>query len=187
MERSSAIALFEQMHPGFFDKPYIRSIPKEHVYEEMTLDLGEFSAGEALPCAGIEFGFFGNRDLSALRRSVEEVDAGWVQYFDKPDDVYCAFDGDKVVSFCLLDDMGEHEFGGRRVRVAGPGCVGTIPAYRRRGIGLEMVRRGTLILKERGYDLSYIHYTGVGHWYAKLGYETLLKWNADGVIGSLTL
>ena len=61
-------------------------------------------------------------------------------------------------------------------------CVGTVPEYRRQGIGLKMVQNVTQILKEKGYALGYIHYTGVGHWYAKLGYQTLVKWNSGGII-----
>ncbi|MBR5226313.1 MAG: GNAT family N-acetyltransferase, partial [Clostridia bacterium] len=68
------------------------------------------------------------------------------------------------------------------LRIGAPGCVGTIPAYRRQGIGLKLVQNATAILKQRGYDLSYIHYTGVGHWYARLGYQTILKWNAQGIM-----
>ena len=60
---------------------------------------------------------------------------------------------------------------------------GTIPAYRKQGIGLKMVQNATAILKEVGYDLSYIHYTAVGHWYARLGYQTILRWNSQGIVG----
>ena len=38
-----------------------------------------------------------------------------------------------------------------------------------------MVSLGTLILKERGFDYSYIHDTGVPDWYAKLGYKTIFR------------
>ena len=50
------------------------------------------------------------------------------------------------------------------------------------GIGLTMVKLVTEILKNEGYDYSYIHYTAVAHWYAKLGYTTILKWNKKGII-----
>ncbi len=63
-----------------------------------------------------------------------------------------------------------------RIRIAGPGCVGTVLKFRNQGIGLEMVRRVTQLLKEEGYDWSYIHYTGVADWYARLGYERVLRW-----------
>ncbi|MBR5287164.1 MAG: GNAT family N-acetyltransferase [Clostridia bacterium] len=185
MKETEKKSLFEQMHPGYFDQPYIRAMDKGLVYEEMTLDLGAFSCeAVSIPVSGeITFGAYAGDDLRALQESVALVDKGWVQYYGKKDNVFCAFDGERVVSFCLLDDMGVHQLGERTVRVAGPGCVGTIPAYRKRGIGLRMVQLATQILKERGYDISYIHYTGVGPWYAKLGYETLLKWNRDGIVG----
>ena len=58
----------------------------------------------------------------------------------------------------------------------------TLPEYRRQGIGLKMVQNVTAILKAEGYDLSYIHFTGVGRWYEKLGYHTTLRWSRDGVV-----
>ncbi len=66
--------------------------------------------------------------------------------------------------------------------LAGPGCVGTLPQYRKQGIGLEMVRRATLLLKAEGFDLSWIHYTHLERWYGKLGYKTVLRWNREGLI-----
>jgi len=44
--------------------------------------------------------------------------------------------------------------------------------------------RDTLLeaVKEMGYDYSYIHYTGVANWYAKLGYRTEIIWNKHGII-----
>ena len=35
-------ALFMEMHPGFFEKDYIRSIEEDWIYEEMILRLDEF-------------------------------------------------------------------------------------------------------------------------------------------------
>ena len=80
-------------------------------------------------------------------------------------------------SFCLLDDFGEYE----GVKIGAPGCVGTVTEYRRQGIGLRMIQLATAWFKEHGYDLSYIHYTYVGHWYARLGYKTVVKWNCNGM------
>lgn len=48
------------------------------------------------------------------------------------------------------------------------------------GIGLTMVKNVPRILKDEGYDYSYIHYTGAALWYEKLGYQTSLKWNKNG-------
>ena len=44
------------------------------------------------------------------------------------------------------------------------------------------VEQKVFCLKEEGYDLSYIHYTGVAPWYAKLGYRTILKWDRHGIL-----
>ena len=88
----------------------------------------------------------------------------------------------RIASFCMIENMGEHMLDGRTVKIGGPGCVGTVPEYRKRGIGLMMVKNVTQILKEEGYDFSYIHYTGVASWYQKLGYRTVLKWNKNGMI-----
>ena len=45
-----------------------------------------------------------------------------------------------------------------------------------------MVQIATEYFRKRSFDLSYIHYTGVDHWYAHLGYKTILQWNRKGII-----
>ena len=45
-----------------------------------------------------------------------------------------------------------------------------------------MVKHVTQILKEEGYDYSYIHFTGVAPWYEKLGYKTSVQWTKNGVV-----
>lgn len=170
--------LFNALHPGFFQQEGIRSLPPEEVFEEQLLDLHTFSPHAVqIACPErITFGMY-QGDMSALHQAVAQVDKDWVQYFSRGDSVYCAMDGDKVVSFCLLDEFGEYQ----GLRIGGPGCVGTVPNARGQGIGLKMVQNATSLLKEQGYDFSYIHYTHVGRWYAKLGYETILRWNAKGI------
>lgn len=172
------VELFNTLHPGFFDQENIRSLPLEDVSEEQILDLHTFSpdAVKVNYPAHITFGMY-HGDIERLRQAVAKVDEDWVQYFNQADQVYCAMDGNEVVSFCLLDEFGEY----KGLRVAGPGCVGTVPSARGQGIGLKMVQNATQILKEQGFDLSYIHFTHVSHWYAKLGYETILRWSAQGL------
>lgn len=172
-------AMFDALFPGFFARDFIRSLPKDDVSCEMVLPLSDYKDSgtpDALP-QGVRFGFY-KGPSAPLLQAVGAVDEGWVQYFTKTERCYCATLGDQVLSFCIVDEMGS--FGG--LRVGGPGCVGTVPAFRRRGIGLELVRRATLILKERGFDLSYIHYTHVDKWYERLGYQTVLRWNAEGFV-----
>ncbi len=172
-------ALFNSLHPGFFDQAHIRVLPPEEVFAEQVLDLSAFSPDAfsiSFPAA-VTFGTAGGAEAS-LRDAVRRVDGDGLQYFTRDQTAFCAFDGTKVVSFCILDDMGRH--GG--LRFGGPGCVGTVPEYRRRGIGLETVRRATALLKREGFDRSWIHYTHVDRWYAKLGYETVLRWNSGGIL-----
>ena len=189
MTHNESAALFHSMFPGYFDNPGIKAIPEQYIYDEMILDLRTFdpAAAHAKLTApeGIRFGFFEGK-IEDLKKSVAEVDESWVKYFNRPELTWCAVDtaeGNRVVSFCDVSDFGEHLLGGKTVKIGGPGCVGTVPDHRKRGIGLKMVLGATEILKNRGYDYSFIHYTGVGPWYAKLGYETIVRWNSKGIVG----
>ena len=175
--------LFREMHPGFFEKEYIRSINEELVYEEMILRLDEFdpNAYQKTFDSDVSFGVF-QGSLNELYAAVEQVIPEWLKLYNEKSRVYCGFADGKIASFCMIEDMGEHLLDGRRIKIGGPGCVGTVPEYRKKGIGLVMVRDVTRILKEEGYDLSYIHYTGVAPWYYKLGYRTILKWNRHGIL-----
>ena len=141
--------------------------------DEMLLALGGYT--DPLPALdGVTFGFYFG-DPARLLKAVNEVEPNWAKYYDGREPAFCGFVGDTVVSFCLLSDFGEREIFGGKAKFGGTGCVGTIHAYRRRGIGLKMVSLGTLILQERGFDYSYIHDTGIPDWYAKLGYKTIFR------------
>ncbi len=183
MEKQEAIALFHSMHPDFFKKEHIQGLAEDWIYEEMVLRLEKFEPDryEKELESAVTFGFFeGNRE--ELLKAVEQVDADWVVYFGENDRVFCGYYEGKVVSFCLVENMGTHKGNGRMWKIGGPGCVGTLPEYRDKGIGLMMVKKATQILKAEGYDYSYIHYTAVAKWYAKLGYETILKWTKKGIL-----
>lgn len=171
--------LFNNIHPDFFQKNNIRSLPKDQVYSELVMDLRKDVPKKTPFDFPVTFGEFCG-DISLLREAVGSVDKDWVQWFNEEDRVFCAFDKEKIASFCLLSDMGRFQ----GIHIGGPGCVGTVPEYRRRGIGLEMVRLATEKLKEEGYDLSWIHYTHIADWYMKLGYKPVLRWNSGGIIGN---
>ena len=171
--------LFDEMHPGFFTKSYVAGMPEENVFTELVMDLRkERPAVPAYrPPEGITFGRY-HGEIGPLREAVAQVDDDWVQYFDEETPVYCAFAGGKIAAFCILSDWGVHE----GLRIGGPGCVGTVPAYRGKGIGLEMVRLATELQREEGFGLSWIHYTHLEKWYSRLGYRTVLRWNRNGFI-----
>jgi len=143
------------------------------VEDEMLLALADYT--DPLPAPdGVTFGVF-DGEPAALLSAVRAVEPNWAKYFCGREPAFCAFVEGEVVSFCLLSDFGEHEIKGKRAKVGGTGCVGTVPSYRRRGIGLKLVSLGTAILREKGFDYSYVHDTGVPDWYAKLGYETIYR------------
>ena len=174
--------LFSCLKPGFFESEWIQNMDERIVCAELAMDLREQSPIKVpfTPQEGISFGFF-HGDLKKIKEAVAKVEDNWVQYFTEYSEIFCAFDGDEIVSFCIIENMGVQD----GVHVGGPGCVGTIPEYRERGIGLEMVRQATEILKERDYDLSWIHYTHIDKWYQKLGYKTVLRWNCYGITEEL--
>ncbi len=180
MDRIDWQAVFGALYPGFFDLPSIRALPQDRLWDEMALRLSGFSPDAAdIPVPdGTAFGFY-RGDLETLRRAVRRVDESWPELYRAETRVYCGFVGGEIASFCMLEDMGVCD----GVRFAGPGCVGTLPERRRQGIGLKMVQNATAILKAEGYDYSYIHYTGVAPWYARLGYRTVLRWNGGGLAG----
>lgn len=171
--------LFNSLHPGFFREEGIRNMPEDWVFTELIMDLRGDMPNVPPPHHpdGITFGeCYG--DIAALRDAVYQVDKDWVQYFNEGNRYYCAFDGEKIVDFCNLADMGQVN----GLHIGGPGCVGMVPEYRERGIGLEMVRRATETFRRDGFDLSWIHYTHLAHWYTKLGYQPVIRWNSGGII-----
>ena len=183
MNKQDYAALFNSMHPGFFNQEFLRNMPEGAVCEEMMLPLGAFDSDlyEKELDTNISFGYY-EGDLEALKVAVAKVNESWVQYFGSSDHVYCGYIDGEIACFCHVSDMGEHVVNGLKLKIGGPGCVGTLPAYRNRGIGLTMVKNVTRILQKKGYDYSYIHFTGVASWYEKLGYETVIKWNRNGII-----
>ena len=183
-DRKDYEALFHEMHPGFFEKENIRTMNEEWTYEEMILRLDEFDpeAYRKTFDGSVSFGLY-TGGPGELHTAVEKVIPQWVPLYNGESRVYCGFIDGRIASFCMIEDMGEHMLGGQPVKIGGPGCVGTVPEYRNRGVALMMVKNVTQILKDEGYDISYIHYTGVAPWYSKLGYRTILKWNRHGITG----
>ena len=175
--------LFHMMHPDFFNREYIESISDDKiVFDEMMIDLNDFDdlSYEKTFDNSVSFGFYdGNREK--LLEIVKCVEDDWVDFFGETDRVFCGYVNGEVVSFCIVEDMGEYEIDGKRIKIGGPGCVGTLSEHRNNGIGLTMVKRATQILKNEGFDYSYIHYTHIADWYSKLGYKTVLQWTKNGV------
>ena len=171
--------LFNSLHPGFFLEKSIHDLPRDWIFTELIMDLrGDLPNVTPPRCLdGITFGEY-RGELAVLQDAVRQVNEDWVQYFKEGYRFYCAFDGKMIIAFCSLADMGRFQ----GLHIGGPGCVGTIPEFRRQGIGLEMVRLATETLRQDGFDLSWIHYTHLAHWYMKLGYQPVLRWNSGGIL-----
>lgn len=183
MTRQDYELLFNSIYPDFFEHDYIKSFADGKTCDEMIMELKDFDETKyvrQLP-ENVTFGYY-EGDLEILKEAVNKVDEGWLPYYDGKMRAYCGFIDGKIASFCLLEEMGTYTIGGKTIKVAGPGCVGTIPELRNGGIGLTMVKNATRILKEEGFDYSFIHYTGVAPWYAKLGYKTILTWSNHGFV-----
>lgn len=179
--------IFEHINPDFFAPGKLDYMAEDAVYEELIMTAGETDYKKVdIPVpAGVVFKFVdttNETEMAKVLAAVQAVDDSWPQYFNKDARIYCAYSGNDIASFCLAEEMGTCELDGKSIKVAGPGCVGTVPAFRRQGIGLKMVQNATKILFDEGTDINWIHYTGVGPWYQKLGYKPVLKWNKKGFI-----
>ncbi|MDE6592180.1 MAG: GNAT family N-acetyltransferase, partial [Oscillospiraceae bacterium] len=83
-------------------------------------------------------------------------------------------------SFCILEDDVICLLSGDGEKVGSIGCVGTVPKFRRQGIGLKMVSLAAEELKKQGCGKVFIHYTHVYDWYARLGFKPFLKLKMGG-------
>ena len=147
-------------------------------FAEMSMDLWNYAV-KTQPIEGVRFDYYPGHP-EELKTLVDSVDEDWSQYFDAETPVFCAFLGDEVVSFCIVDPNAECILSRPDIKVGSIGCVGTAPAHRGRGIGLRMVDLATVILQKEGCTKGYISYTHIDHWYAKLGYETFARFSFRG-------
>lgn len=152
---------------------------RKHGYElsgdftEMELALKSFSAPKADIPENADFRFY-NGDIEALRKAVAEVDEKWVQYF-KDDRFFCCFMDGELASFCIVSEDERCLLSDGTSKTGSIGCVGTVPKFRKKGLGLHMVALAAEWLKERGCDNVFIHYTHLYNWYGRLGAEVFLR------------
>ncbi len=144
---------------------------------EMGMDIGGFAADISRAPDGISFGFY-KGEHNELIEAVKEVDEEWVQYFTNHETVFCGFKDGKAVSFCIVDKDVSCLLSDGKTKVGSIGCVGTVPAFRKQGIGLYMVELATELLAKEGSQKSFIHCTHLENWYGRLGYRTFLRYCA---------
>ena len=151
---------------GFFEK---RGYTFGEEIAEMYGNSGELRLDVKQP-DGVEFRYEPGGS-ERLKHAVSAVDEDWVQYFSDGE-IFCAYCGGEIAAFCIVEDDVDCIFSDGTVRVGSVGCVGTVPKFRRQGIGLTMVARASQQLIRSGCGRIFIHYTAVYDWYAKLGYKT---------------
>lgn len=173
------IELFNKIYPDFFEGEGIKNLYEDEIFEEMVLPLDKFDKKDIIIPENVTFGFL-DGNFNELKNAIESVVPEWTEFFDENTRTYCGFENGNIASFCSLSVT---ECNG--MKIGFPGCVGTVPEYRRRGIGLAMINNATEILKNENCDISYIHYTAVAEWYAKLGYVSFMKWGKNGIIDTL--
>ncbi|MBQ5332620.1 MAG: GNAT family N-acetyltransferase [Oscillospiraceae bacterium] len=175
---------FDKIYAGGFSSGLLIGVPAESVdascpfwekrgyvrtgsCAEMKRSLLDFNASEYdIPVPeGVSFGI--SSVCPELKAAVAAVEEDWVQYFEDCE-VFCGYINGEIASFCILGDDETCLISDGK-RTGSVGCVGTVPKFRRQGIGLKMVAMAMDILKERGCESCFIHYTSVYDWYAKLG------------------
>lgn len=183
MNKKESLYLFNCMYPDFFEKERIKDLPKDMFFTEMILSLEEYheTAYSRELDDSISFGYYSG-NLDELKEIVRKIAPHWSDKFNGENRIYCGYVNGKVVSFCIIENLGTYHVDGQQLRIGGPGCVGTQIEYRNQGIALTMINHVTQILKEEGYHFSYIHFTVVSTWYEKIGYSIFLKWNKDGPV-----
>lgn len=148
---------------------------EDGIFSEMILDLADYKE-KTLPIDGISFGFY-HGDIRVIRQIVAAVDEAWVKYFHETTLVFCGYSKGNPISFCILDVDADCILATSNKRIGAIGCVGTVPQYRNRGIGLRMVDLATIYLKNEGCDKSSVSYTHIDRWYHKLGYQTYARFS----------
>ncbi len=156
----------------FFEKNGFESVGG---CDEMLMELKNYSVSD-YHLHGKDIADYGwyEGDLTDIHEAVARVDESWVQYFNNPEKIYVGRVNGQIASFCLVDTNCQNYLTDAYGKVGMPGCVGTVPEYRNKGIALEMVANVTDYLKCQGMDISFIYFTGVAKWYEKIGYRTFL-------------
>ncbi len=155
---------------GFFEK---RGYGFGNMYAEMYIELSGYA--DPLPENNAEFGFYGG-GIEKLKANVAKVDDDWVQFFGEDNEYFCGYADGEPISFCIFEDDVSCLASRGAERCGSVGCVGTVPEFRKRGIGLKMVSLALAELKRRGCDRCFIHKTHLWDWYGKLGAKVILKY-----------
>ena len=160
----------------FFAK---RGYTKSHITYNMDIDTAnfEYSALTIPKPENVTYRFATEADKDALLAAVEQVVPEWVGlYKGYCGEVLLALCDGEIAAFEMIEERGGF-FCANAKKHGSIGCVGTVPKFRRRGIGLDMTAQSVRILKARGCDRVQLLYLVFDKWYGKLGFEiTSTQW-----------
>ena len=112
----------------------------------------------------------------------EEDLSGWVEYYEEMiedanyDNILVARADNMIVGCVMIlkeEDIRWHK--NIRGKVGGLGCIGVRKKYREHGIGEALAAAVHDELKTSGYTHSYVGYTWLENWYAKMGYQVFSR------------
>ncbi len=120
----------------------------------------------------VSFRFAKNAEKEKILQAVKEVDEGWLPYFNgcDPKEVFIADENGMVIGFALVSPT-DGRFVKEGEQVGGIGCVGVVPAVRKRGIGRQMVKRAAEHLQRQGCTAVELLYVELVDWYRTIGFE----------------
>lgn len=146
---------------------------------EMRMNMSDFDFErlDIPPCPdNVTFGYISEDRKAELLTAVEKVSEEWIQYFTFDSPIFAAEVDGKIVGFCIVDINADTFISTDKNSVGVVGCVGTVPEYRRKGIGLAMAANAVQDAKLKGCDEIFIHYTYLDWWYGRLGFKTFLHY-----------
>ncbi len=109
-------------------------------------------------------------ELDKVIAAVKTVIPEWAKCYENTEDkILIAECENEIAAFELLNEYGG-VFTKGNIKHGCIGCVGTVPKYRNRGIGLYMTAYGVDLLKTEGCESIQLLYVERVKWYGKLGF-----------------
>jgi len=120
---------------------------------------------------GIKFMFCQKEMHSKLIEAVASVEPKWTAKYSDCSRAFIALEGDEIASFMLINDDSHTLATSEDSRTGQPEYLGTVPKFRNRHIGTNMLLKGIDIMRRSGCTEVYIDYTSEDTWYSRIGFE----------------
>ncbi len=158
----------------FFEKHGYNS---DFVSVNMNLDTEKFDINSLdIPVPeNVTYRYARESEHDKVIEAVKKVVPDWVQYYENTEDkILIALCDGEIAAFELINEYGGI-FTKGNIKHGCIGCVGTVPQFRNRGIGLYMTAVGADLLKTEGCDSIQLLYVERVKWYGKIGFTVESK------------